>query len=52
MSGIHDPHPKKINCEMLLRENKFLASAILDLGEQMQKMEQMLGHLSKLCYNE
>ena len=34
---------KKINCAMLLRENKSLASAIiLDLGEQMQKMEQML----------
>ena len=27
---------------MLLRENKPLASAILDFGEQMQKMEQML----------
>ena len=27
---------------MLLRENKSLASAILDLGEQMQKMEEML----------
>ena len=24
--------PKKINCAMLLRENKSLASAILDLG--------------------
>ena len=34
--------PKKINCAMLLRENKFLASAIPDLGEQMKKMEQML----------
>ena len=27
---------------MLQRENKSLASAILDLGEQMQKMVQML----------
>ena len=27
---------------MLLRENKSLASAILDLGKQMQKMEQIL----------
>ena len=35
-------HPKKINCAMLLREKKSLASAILDLGEQMQTMEQML----------
>ena len=34
--------PKKINSAMLLRENKSLASAILDLGDQMQKMEQML----------
>ena len=34
--------PKKINCEMLLRENKSSASAILDLGEEMQKTEQML----------
>ena len=34
--------PKKINCAMLLRENKSLASAILDFGEQMQKMEQIL----------
>ena len=34
--------PNKIKCAMLLRENKSLASAILYLGEQMQKMEQML----------
>ena len=34
--------PKKINCAMLLRENKSLAPAILDLGEQIQKMKQML----------
>ena len=27
---------------MLQRENKSLASAILDIGEQMKKMEQML----------
>ena len=27
---------------MLQRENKSLAAAILDLGEQMQKMEQMI----------
>ena len=41
--------PNKPNCAMLLRENKSLESAILDLGEQMQKMEQMLsGLLSKV----
>ena len=34
--------PKKINCALLLRETKSLENAILDLGEQMQKMEQML----------
>ena len=39
----HGVDPNKINCTMLLRENKSLASAILDLGEQMQNMEQMLG---------
>ena len=33
--------PKNINCTMLLKENKSLTSAILDLGEQMQKMEEM-----------
>ena len=38
---------KKINCSMLLRENKSLASAILDLGEQMQKMEQILWDFCK-----
>ena len=32
--------PKKFNCAMLQRENKSMASAILDLGEKMQKMEQ------------
>ena len=30
--------PKKINGAMLQRENKFLASAILDIGEQTQKI--------------
>ena len=39
---------RKINCEMLLRENKSLASAILDLGEQIQKMKQML---QNFCQN-
>ena len=34
--------PNKINCAMFMRDNKSLASAILDLGEQVQKMEQML----------
>ena len=34
--------PKKIDGAMLQRGNKSPASAILDLGEQMQKMEQML----------
>ena len=33
---------------MLLREDKSLASAILDLGEHMQKMEQML---QNFCQN-
>ena len=39
--------PKKINCAMLLGENKSLASAILDLGEPMQKMEHMLRDFCK-----
>ena len=38
---------KKKNCAMLLRENKSLASAILDLDKQMQKMEQMLPDFCK-----
>ena len=42
LSWLYPVHPKKINCAMLLRETKSLASAILDTGEQMQKMEQML----------
>ena len=42
ISWLYPVDPKKINCAMLLRENKSLASAILDLGEQMQKMKQML----------
>ena len=33
---------KRINCAMLQSENKSVASAILDLGEQMKKMEQVL----------
>ena len=33
---------KKINYAMLQRENKSLTSAIQDLPEQMQKIEQML----------
>ena len=39
--------PKKFNGAMLQRENKYLASAIQDLGEQMQKMEQMLSDFCK-----
>ena len=42
ISWYYPVDPKKINCAMLQRENKSPASAILDLGEQMQKMEQML----------
>ena len=38
----------KINLAILLRENKSLASAILDLGEHIQKMEQML---ENFCQN-
>ena len=34
--------PKKINCAMLQKENKSLASSIPDIGEQMQMIEQML----------
>ena len=34
--------PSKINGAMLKRENKSLVSAILGLGQQMPKMEQML----------
>ena len=41
ISWLYPVDPKKINCEMLLRENKSLASAILDLGEQIQQMKQM-----------
>ena len=33
ISWLYPVDPKKINCAMLLRENKSLASAILDLGE-------------------
>ena len=33
---------KKINSAQLQRENKSMASAILDLREQMEKLEQML----------
>ena len=40
----------KINCAMLQRENNKLASEILDLGEQMQKMELGLNlHLAASC---
>ena len=42
ISWLYPVDPKKINCAMLLRENKSLASAILDLGEQIQKMKQMV----------
>ena len=42
ISRLYSVDPKEINCAMLLRDNKSLASAILDIGEQMQKMEQML----------
>ena len=34
ISRLYPVDPKKINCAMLPRENKSLASAILDLGEQ------------------
>ena len=42
ISWLYLVDPKKINFAMLLRENKSLASAILDLGEQIQQMKQML----------
>ena len=42
VSWLYPVDPKKINCPMLLRDNKSLASAILDIVEQMQKMEQIL----------
>ena len=42
ISWLNPFDPKKINCAMLLRENKSLASAILYLGEQIQQMKQML----------
>ena len=41
-SWLYPVDPKKINCAMLLRENESLASAILDLGEQIQQIKQML----------
>ena len=41
ISWLYPVDPKKINCVMLLRENKSLASAIMDLGEQIQQMKQM-----------
>ena len=40
ISWLYPVDPKKINCAMLLRENKSIA--ILDIAEQMQKMEQIL----------
>ena len=42
ISCLYPVDPKKINFAMLLRENKSLASAVLDLGEQIQQMKQML----------
>ena len=42
ISWLYPVDPKKINCAMFQRENKSLASAILDLGEQIQQMKQML----------
>ena len=42
ISWLYPVDPKKINCAMLLRKNKSLASAIRDLDEQIQKMTQML----------
>ena len=42
ISWLYPVDSKMINCAMLLRANKSLASAILDLGEQIQKMKQML----------
>ena len=42
ISWLYPDDPRKINCATLLRENKPLASEILDIGEEMQKKEQML----------
>ena len=42
ISWMHPVDPKKIICVLLLRKNKSLASVILDIGEQMQNMKQML----------
>ena len=42
ISWLYPVDPNKIDCAMLLWENKSLAYTILDIGEQMQKMEQML----------
>ena len=39
ISWLYPVDPQKINCAMLLRENKSLASVILDLVEQIQKMK-------------
>ena len=36
ISWLYPVDPKKINCAMLLEENKSLASAILDLVEQIR----------------
>ena len=39
IAWLYPVDPKKIDCAMLLRENKSLASAILDLGEHIQQMK-------------
>ena len=39
--------PKKINCAMLLTENKSRASKILDLGEKMKKTSKCCGTFVK-----
>ena len=41
ISWLYSVAPRKINCAMLPRENKSLASAILDLREQIQKLNQV-----------
>ena len=49
ISWRHPVDPIKIKYAMLQRENISLASAILDLGEQMQKMKHM--HWWDFCQN-
>ena len=47
-SWLYPFDPKKVNCAMLLRDSKSLASEILDIGEQMQKIEQLLRTFVKI----